>query len=391
MRERVEAILADERVRRAFRYILENEAAIEAGQIRITRIPAPPFGEAARAECFASELREIGLSPVTDEIGNVIAGYESIGSHPVVVAAHLDSVFPAATPLELRRQGRFLYLPGISDSGAGIVALLWSLRAARHAGLRFRRPVVAVGNVGEEGEGNLRGIRYLFNAPPWEGREGRASDFIAVDGGGLERVTHQALGSRRFRIRMTGPGGHSWADFGRPNPVHAIAGAIHAFTNAGAGRRPGTSFNVGVVRGGISVNAIPSEAFMEVDLRSINPANLDDLDNHLKMAVMDAVADFRVECKVEKMGERPSGKTPVTEPVVQAALEATRRFGVEPQLDIGSTDANIPMSLGIPAVAIGAGGAAGDVHTPGEWFDPTNRHLGMQRLLTLIAALAGLE
>ena len=200
-------------------------------------------------------------------------------------ALHLDTVFPGSTVLELQRKGRLLLLPGISDNGSGLVALLWSLRAAKESGLRFRRPVVAVGDVGEEAHGNLRGIRHLFQAPPWVGRE---CDFIAVDGAGVQRITHQALGSRRLRVRMMGPGGHSWADFGRPNPVHALATAIHFFAATGAGRRSGTSFNVGVIRGGISVNAIPTEAFMEVDLRSSNPSNLDALDGQLKRAVGEA-------------------------------------------------------------------------------------------------------
>jgi acetylornithine deacetylase/succinyl-diaminopimelate desuccinylase-like protein len=387
VRELVEPVAADSRIQRAFRFISANESQIEADQIRLTSIPAPPFGETERARIFSEELRKLDLSPVTDAIGNVIAPYESFGPRPVVVGAHLDTVFPKSTSLDLRRKGRILFLPGISDNGSGLVALMWSLRAAKDAGLRFRRPVIAVGNVGEEGEGNLRGIRHLFSAPPWEGRE---CEFIAIDGGGLQRVTHQALGSRRFRIRMSGPGGHSWADFGRANPVHAMATAIHLFTGNGACRRPGTSFNVGVIRGGISVNAIPSEALMEVDLRSTALANLDDLDNQLRRALNEAMVASGVECKVEVMGERPSGMTPVASRIVQAALEATRRFGVGPQLDVGSTDANIPMSLGIPAIAIGAGGSSGNVHTPEEWFDPSNRDLGLHRLLTLIAMLAGL-
>jgi tripeptide aminopeptidase len=388
VREPVEAVTSDSRIQRAFRFISENEPQIEADQIRLTCVAAPPFGETERARAFSEELLKLGLNPVTDSIGNVIAPYESFGPNPLVIGAHLDTVFPVSTPLSLRRKARVLFLPGISDNGAGLVALLWTLGAAKAAGLRFRRPVIAVGNVGEEGEGNLRGIRHLFNAPPWEGRE---CEFIAVDGGGLQRITHQALGSRRFRIRMMGPGGHSWADFGRANPVHAIATAIHLFTGNGAGRRPGTSFNVGVIRGGISVNAIPTEALMEVDLRSTTVANLDDLDYKLRRALNDAMSAAAVECKVEVMGERPSGVTPAASPIVQLALEATRQFGVEPQLDVGSTDANIPMSLGIPAVAIGAGGSSGNVHTPEEWFDPSHRDFGLHRLLILIATLAGLE
>ena len=387
MRERVEAVLADSRVQRAFRFISEHEPQIEADQIRLTSIPAPPFGESERARAFSQELRNIGLDAMSDEIGNVIAPFEGFGHNPVVIAAHLDTVFPGSTVLELQRKGRLLLLPGISDNGSGLVALLWSLRAAKESGLRFRRPVVAVGDVGEEAHGNLRGIRHLFQAPPWVGRE---CDFIAVDGAGVQRITHHALGSRRLRVRMMGPGGHSWADFGRPNPVHALATAIHFFAGTGAGRRSGTSFNVGVIQGGISVNAIPTEAFMEVDLRSSNPLNLDALDGQLKRAVGEAVRTAGVECKVEIMGERPSGATPATSPLVQAAVEITRHFGIEPHLDVGSTDANIPMSMGIPAIAIGAGGSSENVHTPEEWFDPQHRDVGLHRLIALIGVLAGL-
>jgi acetylornithine deacetylase/succinyl-diaminopimelate desuccinylase-like protein len=332
-------------------------------------------------------LSHLGIRAVTDDIGNVVAGYDGIGANPVVLGAHLDTVFPSSTPLKLARKGRVLFLPGISDNGCGLVAVLWVLRAAREFGLRFRRPVVVAGNVGEEGEGDLRGIRHLFKEPPWQGRD---CDFIAVDGAGLQRITNQALGSRRFRIHMTGPGGHSWADFGRPNPVQAMASAIHTFA-AGSGRRPGTSFNFGVVRGGISVNAIPREAVMEVDLRSITAASLDDLENQLKRTINEATRVSGVECRIEPMGERPSGSTPASLPIVQAAMAVTRRFGVEPLSDVGSTDANIPIALSIPAIAIGGGGNSGNVHTPEEWFDPARRDLGVHRLLALVAVLAGLE
>ena len=391
MRERVASAAADARVQRAFAYITGNEAAIEADQVRLSLIPAPPFGESARAQAFADDLRNAGLQPEIDEVGNVIAPYDRAGRNPVVVDAHLDTIFPASTPLQLLRKGRCLYLPGISDNGSGIAGLLGVLRAAREADLRFRRPVIFVGSVGEEGEGNLRGVRHLFQAPPWQDENNRQCDFIAIDVGGTQRVTHQALGSRRVRIRMSGPGGHSWADFGRPNPVLAIAAAIHAFANNSIGRRSGVSFNVGLIRGGIAVNAIPPEAFAEVDLRATAAANLNDLDNHLQKSVKAAVAASGVECRLEMMGERPSGETAVSSSIVQAAIEATKHFGIEPRLDVGSTDANVPMSLGIPAIAIGGGGSSGNVHTPEEWFDPTNRHIGIQRLLLLVATLAGLE
>jgi len=387
VRDRVDKVFGDRRIEQAFRYISDHESEIEKQQIRLTEIAAPPFGESERSRAFAEELVSLRLRPTTDSIGNVIAAYDGIGRNPVVVGAHLDTVFPASTSLRLQRKGRMLFLPGISDNGAGLVALLWALRAAKETEIAFRRPVIAIGNVGEEGEGNLRGIRHLFSDPPWNGRE---CEFIAVDGAGLQRVTHQALGSRRFRIHMTGPGGHSWADFGKPNPVQAIASAIHTFSTSGV-RRPGSAFNFGVIRGGISVNAIPREVVLEVDLRSITAPVLEELDHQLRRAIAEATRASGVECRIEVMGERPSGTTPADAPVVQAAMEVTRRFGVDPQPDIGSTDANIPISLGLPAVAVGAGGNSGNVHTPEEWFDPVRRDLGIQRLLALIAVLAELS
>jgi tripeptide aminopeptidase len=387
VRERVDNVFADRRIQKAFRYVSDRESEIEADQIRLTQIPAPPFGENERARHFKAELINLQLEPMADSIGNVIAAYSATGRNPVVIAAHLDTVFPAATLLQVERRGRTLFLPGISDNGAGLVALLWTFRAAKAADIRFRRPVIAVGDVGEEGEGNLRGIRHLLNNPPWDGRE---CEFIAVDGAGLQRITHQALGSRRFRVRMTGPGGHSWADFGRPNPVQAMSAAIHTFCSSTT-RRPGSSFNFGVIRGGISVNAIPREAMMEVDLRSIAVRDLDNLEHQLRRSVEEVTQATSVECKIEAMGERPSGMTSPTAEIVQAALEVTRRFGIEPQPDVGSTDANIPISLGFPAIAVGGGGNSGNVHTTEEWFDPSLRDQGIQRLLALIAVLAGLE
>lgn len=387
MRDRVDSVFGDRRIQQAFIYISDHESEIEADQIRLTQIPAPPFGEAERARQFSAELTNLQLEAATDSIGNVIASYDGFGRNPLIIGAHLDTIFPSSTRLELERRGQSLFLPGISDNGAGIVALLWALRAAKAADLSFRRPVIAVGNVGEEGEGNLRGIRHLFSDPPWNGRE---CEFIAVDGAGLQRITHQALGSRRFRVRLTGPGGHSWADFGRPNPIHAIAGAIHSFCTSGV-KWPGSSFNFGVIHGGISVNAIPRDATMEVDLRSTAAKNLIELERQLRSALDEATRGSGVECKIELMGERPSGTTSPASDIVQAALEVTRRFGVEPQPDIGSTDANVPISLGLPAIALGGGGNSGNVHTPDEWFDPSHRDYGIQRLLALIAALAGLD
>ncbi len=381
---RVSVILADARVRRAFEILREREPEVEADQIRLTLVPAPPFEESERSRHFLEALRAIGFAPFHDALGNVIVCYGEPGPDPLIVAAHLDTVFPRDVKLELRRVGRVLHLPGISDNGAGLVALLWILRAAKEAGVKFRRPVWGVATVGEEGQGNLRGVRHLFESRPWQ--PGQCS-FIAVDGAGIQRVTNGGIGSRRFRIRMAGPGGHSWADFGRPNPVHAMATAIHHFVSIG--RRPGTSFNVGTIQGGISVNAIPKEAVIQVDLRSGTPEHLEALHAHLKRTARESAAASGLSFQMESVGERPVGHTSPQSELVQVALQVTRAMGIEPQLDIGSTDANLPMSLGLPAIALGAGGSCANIHTPEEWFDPADRYRGLQRLLGVVAVLAG--
>lgn len=385
MRSRVGSVLADPRIQRAFHLLQSNAGEIEADQVALSLTAAPPFQEESRASQYAEALRAIGLHPRIDAIGNVLAFYERPDGDPVIVGAHLDTVFPAHIPLRLRRQGRILHLPGIADNGAGLAALLWILRASREAGVRFQRPVLAVANVGEEGRGNLRGIRHLFQTRPWGSGH---CDFIAVDGAGIQRVTWQGLGSLRYSVRMSGPGGHSWADFGRPNPVNGLAEAIHRL--AGFRRRPGTSFNVGVIHGGIGVNAIPRDAVMEVDLRSTSRDNLDQLHTHFKRCVSESALTVGLDFHMELMGDRPQGQTPIQSELVQAAMESTRAFGYEPQLDVGSTDANLPMSMGIPSIAVGAGGSAGNIHAPEEWFDPLNREAGLQRLLALVATVAGL-
>lgn len=379
------AILANPLVQRAFQIFRDREAEIESDQVRLTLVAAPPFEEGNRSQRFFEACKALGFAPTSDELGNVIVSYGDTGSRPVIIGAHLDTVFPREVKLELRRVGRVLHLPGISDNGAGLVALLWLLRVSKEAGIRFRRPVWGVANVGEEGAGNLRGIRHLFETRPW----GRGEcDFIALDGSGLQCVINRGLGSRRFRIRMTGPGGHSWADFGRPNPVHAMATAIHHFVSVP--RKPGTSFNVGTIHGGIGVNSIPKETTIDVDLRSVNAEHLDSLYAHLRRSVSESASASGLSFQVECLGERPSGVTAVQSELVQAATGVTRSLGFDPHLDVGSTDANLPMSLGLPAISLGAGGRGANIHTPEEWFDPTSRHLGLQRLLGVVAVLAGL-
>lgn len=384
IRESVSALIAEPRIQRAFRLFSKSEPQIQDEQIRISQIPAPPFAEAERAGHVCELLKGLGLGPVVDAIGNVVVPLGSPGPDPVVVAAHLDTVFPPSTPLQLRRRGSVLHLPGISDNGSGLAALLWLARAVVETGIGFGRPVLLVANVGEEGEGNLRGVRRLFERPPWEGR---TCDFITIDGAGLHKIIHQGLGSHRFRIRMEGPGGHSWADFGKPNPIHALAQAIAIFSESNRELPFGSTFNVGVVQGGIGINVIPPDAVMEVDIRATEAANLDLLQNRLRAAVQSAAQIHDVELRVQRIGSRPSGRTPADAPLVAAAMEATRAVGAEPHLDIGSTDANLPMARGIPAISIGAGGTGGNIHTTEEWFDSAHRNLGLNRLLTLVAVM----
>ena len=381
---RTSSVLSDPRVRRAFQILQEREPEIEADQIRLTLVAAPPFDEGERSRHFLEATRASGFVPFLDSLGNVIVPYGEPGQNPIIIGAHLDTVFPRDVKLELRRMGRVLHLPGISDNGAGLVALLWVLRAAREAGLEFRRPVWGVANVGVEWQGNLRGVRHLFESAPWGVGD---CSFIAVDGAGIQRITNRGLGSRRFRVRLSGPGGHSWADFGRPNPVHAMASAIHHFVSIS--RRPGTSFNVGTIQGGIGVNAIPKDAIIQVDLRSGNIEHLEALHAHLRRSVSESATGAGLSFQMDSLGERPLGTTSSQSELVQVALEVTRRLGVEPQLDVGSTDANLPMSLGFPAIALGAGGTCASIHTPEEWFDPAERYRGLQRLLGVVAVLAG--
>ena len=388
VRSRLERLRLDRRVQTAIAFFRQSICEIQEEQLRITKIPAPPFEEAERAGYFLRCLTDSGFDAKTDAIGNVVVTFDGSGSDPLVVGAHLDTVFPRDTRLQLERRPPELRLPGITDNGAGLVAGLWLFRAAREAGMTFNRPLLLVGNVGEEGVGNLRGIRHLFENPPWSGD---GCEFVALDGAGLQRITVRGLGSRRFRVRMTGPGGHSWTDFPKPNPIDALAIAIQDLNRALIDQPPRTAHNVGVIKGGISVNAIPSEAHMEVDSRATSEANLDEMESSIRSAATVAAERVGVTCDIEVIGRRPSGETSPGARLVQTMLEATRLCGVEPVLDIGSTDANIPMSLGIPAVSIGGGGSGGNIHTLDEWFDPTGRHVGLERLLLLVAALAGLK
>ena len=368
--------------------------------VELTEIPAPPFGEAARAAVYLEMLREAGLEEVQqDAIGNVMGLRRGAGAGPLLaVAAHLDTVFPPETDVTVQRAGTRLTAAGIGDDTAGLAAVLAVVRAMAAAGISTVADVLFIGNVGEEGPGDLRGVKYLFREGPYRDRIAR---FISVESGGQTTITNGALGSKRYRVAFRGPGGHSYGAFGLVNPAFAMAGAITRFAALAVPETPKTTLSVGIVRGGTSVNSIPFETSMDVDMRSESPEELDQLVEAFLSAMDEAVDEENVTRSVaegpivldmELIGDRPSGLTPARTPLVQAALEAARAFGSEPFLRTSSTDANLPISLGIPAITIGRGGLGGRSHSLDEWVDverePTVR--GLQVVLTTVLAAAAL-
>ncbi|HEX7117606.1 MAG TPA: M20/M25/M40 family metallo-hydrolase [Longimicrobiales bacterium] len=393
-------------VDRARKILRERDAETLAAMVELAQIPAPPFGEAARAERVRRWFRDLGLADVAlDEAGNVLARLPSPSGGaaappdraPILVAAHLDTIFPPGTDVSVRDVGGRLVGPGIADNARGLAAMLAIARALVEAAPSLRRPVVFVATVGEEGVGDLRGVKHLFrDGSPWR----RAAGFIALDGTGARRIVNRALGSLRYRVTIEGSGGHSWADWGRPNPVHALGRAIAALASLELPRRPRTTLNVGRIEGGTAVNAIPTRAWLEVDLRSEGAGALAELDARVLRAVERAVAEASdrrrrgtaaLELEIERIGDRPSGETPASSPIVAAARSATRLIGEVPELAASSTDANIPIALGIPAIALGAGGRSAGIHTPDEWYENDGGPAGVERALLTLLAVAGVD
>jgi acetylornithine deacetylase/succinyl-diaminopimelate desuccinylase-like protein len=391
-------LMAMPHVARALRFFETHADAITEEHIRICTIPASPFGEQERAEYLSRKFSELGLTEVEiDEEGNCLGLLEgSLRSPLIVVSAHLDTVFSKDTNFNVTRRDNKLFAPGIADDGCGLAALLALAQAIQSERIPIEGSILFVGTVGEEGEGNLRGVRHLFTKGRWAKH---VDSFLSFDGPGLDRITNKALGSHRYRVEVTGPGGHSWGDFGLPNPVHAIGRAISRLAGYPAPKHPRTTFNVGRVEGGWSVNAIPGEASMEVDLRSAAEAELQRLDAFFRKAMRDAVDEENVKRRVgdpllklnvDLIGDRPTGETPADSPLVELAIEATKMLGVEPRLDQSSTDSNLPISLGIPAITLGAGGSSAFSHSLDEWYDPRGRDLGLKRGLLVILGTVGI-
>jgi acetylornithine deacetylase/succinyl-diaminopimelate desuccinylase-like protein len=396
--EVIRDLAASERVRRAFRFFEEQSESINEEHARICSVPAPPFGEGERAEYLRARFVECGLAGARlDAEGNCVALRSGREERPLlVVSAHLDTVFPAGTDCAVRLDaaGR-MRAPGIADDGCGLAALIALARALEECGIETRGSLLFVGTVGEEGEGNLRGVRHLLTAGEWAGR---VDAFVSLDGPGLERVTNAALASRRYRVRCLGVGGHSWGDFGVPNPVHALGRCVARLAAYPAPKRPRTTFNVGRIEGGCGVNVIPREASMDVDLRSEAVEELMRLDAFFRRAAREAAEDENasrragtppLELDVRLIGDRPGGETSAEQPLVRLALEATRMLGAKSFLDCSSTDSNIAIARGIPAVTIGAGGASGSTHTLDEWYDARGRDAGLKRALLVALGMVG--
>ena len=380
-------------VRAALDAARAGESATIADQIRLCEIPAPPFGEAARAKALAEAFRGAGLRNVRiDTTGNVLGERPGRAPRPhLVIGAHLDTVFPEGTRVAVRRSGAILSGPGIEDDCRGLAVLLGIVRALDAGGVETDGSLTFVGTVGEEGLGDLRGVKALFA----DTLAGRVDRFISIDGGG-HTITNVAVGSYRYRVTFAGPGGHSYLDFGAANPVHALGRAIARLADMEVPGTPRTTFSVGRLGGGTSVNAIPSEAWMEVDFRSADIAALDAIQRQFQERIRQALADEnrrwndrgRLSVAIEKVGERPAGRTAGDSPILGIAVSATRALALPVTLVEGSTDANVPMALGIPALTVGGGGRGRGAHTPGETFDITDSWRGTQRLVLLAIALA---
>ncbi len=383
------------RVRAALDWFTPNISWINDQQARLTEIPAPPFQEAPRAAALKELLAEAGLSVQIDKAGNVIGELRGVNEKEIViVSAHLDTVFPAGTEVKVHREGSRMVAPGISDNGTGVAALLALARAVRFARLKPERTILFVGDVGEEGEGNLRGMRALVDT-----YRSNLKAVIVLDGSSTDHVTTKALASRRLEASVTGPGGHSWSDFGMPNPINALVRGSVRFINTKVPASPRTTFNIGQIEGGTSVNSIPHEARLKVDIRSESEDELTRLESALRECIaagvrdeMDSARDRskgKLEWKVELLGSRPGGELASDSPLLAALRAADEFVGNVSRIERSSTDANIPLSMGIEALSIGAGGNGGGAHSLQEWYDSAGREAGLKRTLLTVLGISG--
>jgi tripeptide aminopeptidase len=392
----IEKIAQDPRCARGLSWIDKSAAWVTDQQIRLTEIPAPEFDEASRGELLKNIFQSSGLKVRTDKTGNVIGEFAGADPNSIILfAAHLDTVFPAGTDVRVKRNSGRLEAPGISDNGAGLAALAGLARVLSESGVRTSKTIVLAGDVGEEGEGNLRGIRALV-----ESYGSRLAAVIAVDGPSTDHITTQAIASRRFEVSVTGPGGHSWSDFGAPNPITALSRGIVRFSSIPVPDDPRSSYNFGVIEGGTSVNSIPARAAVRIDLRSEDESQLGRLEATLRETMQIGVKDEissthspvdSLQVSFRSLGSRPAGKLAENSFLLATIRSVDSFLGNRSHLERSSTDANIPLSLGLPGAAIGGGGKGGGSHTLAEWYDPEGRELGLKRLFLAALALSGIQ
>ena len=399
VQQAMKAVAGSPQIKAALEKIEADLVTTLSDQIELTEIPAPPFNEEERAQAFEAKLRALGLTEVSrDGIGNVIGLRRGTGTGPaVVLAAHLDTVFPAGTDVTVQREGNICRAPGISDDARGLAVVLEVLRAMQAQNISTERDVYFVGTLGEEGNGDLRGAKHFVANPPQE-----IGAFIAVDGANVHRVLKGSTGSRRIRAVFEGPGGHSWNAFGRASANHALGRAVAKIADMQVPEEPRTSFTVGLLSGGTSVNAISGSAQTEIDMRSIDPASLDALYDKVCAIVREAAedenrrwsaeGDMSIRVKIEDIGFRPAGVCPPESGVLQCARAALKTLGLAlEKYSFASTDQNAALAAGIPATTLGGGGSEGFNHNAKEWFDATNSHQGPQAALLTIVTLAGLS
>lgn len=400
---RVTALAARRPIHAAFAWLHGNPKTIMDWQMELVAIPAPTRGEEARALWLKAKFLEAGLAGVEiDAAGNVVGFLAAAHLPPessgpmVLLSAHLDTVFPAGTAIHPVLEDDLLVAPGACDNAAGVAGMLAIVRALIHAGVELPVPLMVLGNVGEEGEGDLRGVRHIYQQ---SALAGRIAAHIVLDGPGADGAVTQALGSRRFQVTVTGPGGHSFTDAGTPNPIAAVAMALARLADTPMPEDRGTTLNLGTISGGISVNSIPESAQATIDFRSTDAAELVRLEVALHRAVEDAVEHSNAKSKtaptprgrlsfaVAKIGDRPAAKLPDDSALLAALRAVDRHLSLRTDLRLGSTDANIPLSLGIPALSMGAGGEGGAAHTLHEWYHPRDRELALKRVLLLTLAM----
>ena len=394
----IKALAKKTAVKTAFKAIVDLEPQTRQDHILLTEIPAPPFKEEVRGKKYADMLKAAGADSVwIDEVGNVIGKRKGkSGKKTVVLEAHLDTVFPEGTDVKVKQKGDTLFAPGVADDTRSLAMVLSVLKVMENTGIETEADVLFIGTVGEEGLGDLRGVKQLF-----AGNGPKIDAYIAVDGSGVGGITHRGLGSHRYRITFKGPGGHSSGAFGLVNPHNALGRAIHYFAvDADKFTKEGirTTYNVGVIGGGTSVNSIPFESWMEVDMRSESPERVEGIDQLLQAAVQRALKEENqmkrrgpdLEVDVKLIGDRPAGGNEPSLALVQRAMAATNFMGTEPALRVGSTNSNIPFSKGVPAITIGGGGTGGGAHALDEWWLNDKGYLGTQRALLLLLSEAGI-